>query len=1431
MKTNRLGVAGRLLSLLGARNALFGAALALLALPLSAATPTRIDPADRVKASSVESVMEIQASAKQQIQMLNSIKGSRNASQQKIDSRLFMGILNARNDGRALTLPDFRFVLPERDGRIQVEILTSSSSGMKHLLDELERVGAEVTWRSIDRTHLLANVPMLSIEEIAALAEVKRVRLPLPAMTNKINTSEGDRTHLVEQARGYFGVTGAGVKVCVISDGVDSLAALQASGDLPAVDVLPGQAGSGDEGSAMLEIVHDLAPNAELGFATALPNEATFAQNILDLAASGCDIIVDDIIYLAESPFQDGRVAQAVNTVTAAGVLYFSSAGNEGNKTDLTSGTWEGDFLPNGTPGILAGGGLAHNFGDGGQSIRVEFGNTQTPALLIWAEHYDLSTGSASTDYDLYVLNGGMSTVFDASTDAQDGVGGDDFPIEFIGGGAFEGERLVVMKFANGTTSSAPMFNLILFRGELDDALTTPGTTRGHSAAANAFSVAATPVADSFDGSTPDGPYPGPFTAANASESFSADGPRRIILGPTGNELTPGNRTSTGGVVRQKPDFTAADGVSTASPGFNPFYGTSAAAPHAAAIAALLKQADSSLTTAQIRAALVNSAIDIEAPGVDRDTGAGIIMAQAALEEIGAQPQAHLGMGAVVASEVVGDGDVFPEGNEDWSLVIPLQNVGGEAATGISATLSTTAPGVTIYAADSNYPDLAPTGSAPNATPYAFYIDPSQATCGSVVEFTLEVTYTGGNASPQTFTHDMQLGGPGAPVTYSYAGPVVPIPDGGDLSGNMPGTPAVVDLPVAASGSVYKVAMSIDGATCTSSIGSTTVGIDHTFVNDLELTLVSPSGAAVLVVNNTDGSGNNFCQTVLDDESGGPSIQSVVTSQAPFTGSFTPAAQLASLKGQDVSGTWQLRAQDFFASDSGNIRAWSLQITPAVCDAPPQVVALEAAKTVAGTFEEGGGITYTIEIENTGTGLQLDNPGDEFTDVLPAGLTPGVPTATGGTVALTGNTVTWNGSLAGGATVTITIPATINAGTAGQVISNQGSVSFDADRDGSNESSAPTDDPGAGGTADPTTFTVLQGQLSITPTLLAFGDVVVGTTSVAQAATLENTGDAALQVTSVGAPVAPFAQGAGSTCPAAPFTLGPGDSCTLAYTFAPTATGAAAGSIAVASNVPGGGSISLSGNGTQGQLSIASTLLAFGDVSVGTTSAAQTATLSNTGDAALQVTSIAAVAAPFAQDASSTCGAAPFTLAPGGSCMLAYTFAPVATGAASASVAITANAPGGGNISLTGNGVQGMLVVAPTTLDFGDVQVDTDSAVLDVTLTNNGSGGLLVTSFDTPTAPFARIAGGTCTALPITLAPGASCTVQFIFQPSVAGVASQMLDIEDDQGGAVTVTLTGNGTRAPLAVPRPVPALSTQGLLLAISLLALMGLYGIRRKM
>src|SRR5439155_17099147 len=115
-------------------------------------------------------------------------------------------------------------------------------------------------------------------------------------------------------------------------------------GGLGPVTVLSGQIGRIDEGTAMLEVIHDLAPCAQLYFATAAFGIGSFARNIRDLRAAGCDIIVDDFAYFAETPFQDGQapaiisntnggvILQAVNDVTAAGALYFSSAGNSGYK-------------------------------------------------------------------------------------------------------------------------------------------------------------------------------------------------------------------------------------------------------------------------------------------------------------------------------------------------------------------------------------------------------------------------------------------------------------------------------------------------------------------------------------------------------------------------------------------------------------------------------------------------------------------------------------------------------------------------------------------------------------------------------------------------------------------------------------------------------------------------------------------------------------------------------------------------------------------------------------------------------------------------------------------------------------------------------------------------------------------------------------------
>src|SRR5436190_312067 len=93
-----------------------------------------------------------------------------------------------------------------------------------------------------------------------------------------------------------------------------------------------------DEGAAMMEIVHDVAPGADLMFATAFISEASFADNILALAQAGAKVIVDDITYFDEGAFQDGIVARAVNQVTAAGVTYLSAAANSGNLTSGTSG-------------------------------------------------------------------------------------------------------------------------------------------------------------------------------------------------------------------------------------------------------------------------------------------------------------------------------------------------------------------------------------------------------------------------------------------------------------------------------------------------------------------------------------------------------------------------------------------------------------------------------------------------------------------------------------------------------------------------------------------------------------------------------------------------------------------------------------------------------------------------------------------------------------------------------------------------------------------------------------------------------------------------------------------------------------------------------------------------------------------------------------
>jgi hypothetical protein len=184
----------------------------------------------------------------------------------------------------------------------------------------------------------------------------------------------------------------------------------------------------------------------------------------------------------------------------------------------------------------------------------------------------------------------------------------------------------------------------------------TNGRAGGHNAcdAVNSFCVAATPAhkhtsTDSVKG--PTGPYPHQFSASDRVEPFSNDGRRRRFFNPDGTAMTPGNFSSTGGIVFTKPDFTAADGVTTSVPqvgGQSPFFGTSCATPHAGALAALALSYNLDLTPDQIAQALVQGCVEITKPGFDyRDAGAGILLAPKILAAVATETAALGGTPAV----------------------------------------------------------------------------------------------------------------------------------------------------------------------------------------------------------------------------------------------------------------------------------------------------------------------------------------------------------------------------------------------------------------------------------------------------------------------------------------------------------------------------------------------------------------------------------------------------------------------------------------------------------------------------------------------------------------------------------------------------------------------------------------------------------------
>ena len=572
-----------------------------------AASPT---PATTTAAADTSGESQISPEAARQIGQLQREKSERTPVQRKIDSKLLrlshpdalLPAMAANQQGRPGPRTD-------EAGRVLVDVKADIQPA---LLASVATLGGTVVNSFPEEQAMRAWLPLDQVETLSARPGVDFVQPAVPARTHSGKVvSEGDVVHKTAQARTKFAVDGSGVKIGVLSDSVTYLARSQASNELGKVTTLTGQAGTGaGEGTAMLEIIHDLAPGADLYFASAMNSPAAFAQNIRQLRAAGCDIIVDDVGYYDESPFQDGAIAKAVNDVTAKGALYFSAAGNSGSKVHGTSSTWEGDFHQGSANWRSFG--PVHLFGTNEFNAFSE-GRGDEYAALFWAD----PLGKSTNDYDLYVLDASGQNVVASSDNYQSGK---QDPYELVDS-IESGQRIVVV-----LSSGAPRF-LHLDTGGGALAVSTDGSTRGHNCAADAFCVAAVDIHVA---------YPNAFTARSETESFSCDGPRKMFFNADGTAITPGDFSQTGGVVRSKPDLAAADGVSTSVPGFGSFFGTSAAAPHAAAIAALAKSYKLSLSAQEMRTLLTGTALDDEAAGFDDDSGAGIAMPYAALSRLAA---------------------------------------------------------------------------------------------------------------------------------------------------------------------------------------------------------------------------------------------------------------------------------------------------------------------------------------------------------------------------------------------------------------------------------------------------------------------------------------------------------------------------------------------------------------------------------------------------------------------------------------------------------------------------------------------------------------------------------------------------------------------------------------------------------------------------
>ncbi len=576
--------------------------------------------------------------------------------------------------------------------------------------------------------------PIANLLNLNALGSIINYVRPYYQPFNNVGivSSAGDTAMRSNFVRNGYGLNGAGIKIGVMSDSYATIdfgtnaippfnpapgltpqefktnTALQdvTNGDLPGTGnpngfttpvniLLDFPIKRSDEGRAMAQIVHDVAPGAQILFRTGFFTAGDFAKGIYDLKNAGCNIIVDDITYITEPFMKDGIVAKAVNDVKALGVSYFSAAGNFANKS------YEDNFRPIDASALIGfSGKKAHNFSTSGtdmfQKVKLAPGNYTI--VMQWVDDiYSLQNGLAGTqnDMDIYItpnVTGAGLIGFN-----RDNTGGD--PIELMpftvpGTDSIEYNVLIV----NSTATSNPTrLKYIIYRGGIRIMEYNVGTSTlvGQSNAEGAITVGAA----RYD-KVP------PYLAVPVLESFSSIGGTKVE-----------------GVVRQKPDIVAPDGVNTtvrmgqdypntALDGYSNFFGTSAAAPHAAAAAALIMEGRkkflpgvTNTTPDFMKSLLKATAIDMDVPLFDFNTGSGFINSDSAMRTF-ALPKATL-IKLVVPSGVLpcsGSPFTITITGENFShnTIVLVIKAAGDTTVIFPTFINTNAVSVTINSCEGN---------------------------------------------------------------------------------------------------------------------------------------------------------------------------------------------------------------------------------------------------------------------------------------------------------------------------------------------------------------------------------------------------------------------------------------------------------------------------------------------------------------------------------------------------------------------------------------------------------------------------------------------------------------------------------------------------------------------------------------------------------